>query len=563
MSENSEFWQVRLKVIQAPKPLEVKDQIYKEHPGIQEEEHFRSFLNDPLSSLGINSHCLELTVKKKLKWIFYTGAKTRRKALRTGHAWLSSLKSKFPGLDGVVEARLIKMTGLKNCERDNLKEIILPEDIPKNKINIIERFINSFYFNTSHEVSLYILWTRNPLKNNLVSPEENNYSIRIFLRYANVEMDFEEQTKFEGILDFLFLDIENQRGERVRIRETTEFSLFDIISGDVFKDSQKVWTRLIKDEVNFDFPMNLPLPTMPFLRNENVRYIDLSNRFINNAISIGNHVKEGVVTSHKTYVPINKLPQDCAIFGKSGSGKTYFLARFIEELSSKFKRAGILILNVAKEFQEGFYRDFTVIKYSDDAFNIPYFTKDAEHDFKKRLQEAATYICASLGLKNVFEKIIYRSMVGFMELDGKLPDNFYYLLRGVGNYMRKNPYGAEEQSNLMQAFRNRMNTFNEDKIQEVLKLSEGLPEFIKNWLKGENIFLDLSMCSKFIKLLIVNALFQIIRTVTKDIEAEELKNLIVIDETHSILENQIRNFLIMTNVPCDESFSSRYCHTTY
>ena len=58
-------------------------------------------------------------------------------------------------------------------------------------------------------------------------------------------------------------------------------------------------------------------------------------------------------------------------------------------------------------------------------------------------------------------------------------------------------------------------------------------------MMGENVYLDLSMCSKYIKLLIVNAIFQLVRTVTEDCEAEELRHLIVIDEAHAILEKPI------------------------
>jgi len=84
-----------------------------------------------------------------------------------------------------------------------------------------------------------------------------------------------------------------------------------------------------------------------------------------------------------------------------------------------------------------------------------------------------------------------------------------------------------------------MNTFDENKVQDVLKITEQLPEWIMNWLAGQNVFLDLSMCSKFVKMLIVNAVFQLVRTVTKDSEAEELKYLIVIDEAHAITEKPI------------------------
>ena len=153
--------------------------------------------------------------------------------------------------------------------------------------------------------------------------------------------------------------------------------------------------------------------------------------------------------------------------------------------------------------------------------------------------QTATYICASLGLKNVFEKIIYRTEIGFLELKDKVPEFFIGLLRGVETYIKNNPYGPEEQANLLQVFRNRMNVFNEVKVQNVLKITENLPKWVDDWLNGKNIFLDLSMCSKFVKMLIVNAIFQLVRSVTKDSEAEELKYLIVIDEAHAILEKPI------------------------
>ncbi|MFW9987456.1 MAG: hypothetical protein ACFFC3_02260 [Candidatus Odinarchaeota archaeon] len=155
---------------------------------------------------------------------------------------------------------------------------------------------------------------------------------------------------------------------------------------------------------------------------------------------------------------------------------------------------------------------------------------------KKRLQETATYICTLLDLKNMFEKNIYRTIIGFMDLRCKLPDFFIDLLRDVERYMIKNEYGPEEAANLLQVFRNRINVFDEAKVQEVLRITNILPESVIDWLGGKNIFLDLSMCSKFVKFLIVNAIFQLVRAMTKDSEVEELKYLIVIDESHAILE---------------------------
>ncbi len=389
-----------------------------------------------------------------------------------------------------------------------------------------------------HFVQLFILWQEEP---RISESQErlNSYNLQFFLNYELDNADIQEHSNLKGILKFLSMDIDTNKGKRASLVKPSDISLQDILEGNVFNNNKDFLKQVIQEEVNFDFPENLPLPRLPILENENVRYIDINNKFKKRALSVGKHIKDGVITNHITYVPINKLPQDLAIFGKSGSGKTYFLARLISELSNKAKDVGILILNVAKASQEIFYKDFVKIRYSADNFQIPYFIEGEPESLNKCLQETATYICASLGLKNVFEKIIYRTKIGFMNLKGKLPQNFMDLLKGVERYIINNPYGPEEQANLLQVFRNRMNVFDEQKIQKVLKLIEKLPDWVVNWLNGKNIFVDLSMCNKFIKMLIVNAIFQLIRTLTKDSEAEELKYLIVIDEAHAILEKPI------------------------
>jgi Cdc6-like AAA superfamily ATPase len=333
------------------------------------------------------------------------------------------------------------------------------------------------------------------------------------------------------------MEIETNSGKRASIVKPTDVTMFEILEGSVFNGVKTFINAVIIEDINFDFPESLPLPRLPILENENVRYIDLNEEFKKFAIEIGTHIKDGVITEHKTYIPINKLPQDLVIFGKSGCGKTYFLARLIKQLSIKAKDVGILVLNVAKSSQEIYYQDFNTIKYSDENFRIPYFFKGGY--LEKILQETATYICASLGLKNVFEKIIYRTEIAFMKQHGTLPEFLGTLLKGVENYVEKNPYGSDVQANLLQALRNRIKVFSEDKVQNVLKLSEDLPKWVDDWINGRKIFIDLSMCNKFTKALVVNAIFQLIRTITKDIEAEELKYLIVIDEAHAILEKSI------------------------
>ena len=535
---NIMFWQTRIRITQAPELFEPQNIPESAVPFYQKHDDIRSFLYDPFGSNPPGAYGLELTANDNIEVVFFTTEPSQLVALRSGHAWLSNLRFKFIGLDGIVEAKPIENHSQEISKENQFFEIVLPMGYIKNKINIIERFISAFYHKTAHTTQLIILWQREP-RSEMSQEQSNLFNIRVFIKYDLNYSNVEERVKLEGEIQFLSMDIENQMGDRARVFNPSGLSNLDLLNGNVFNDGSETLRNFIQEDVNFDFPENLPLPRLPILKNENVRYIDIHEEFKKKAITVGHHIKNGVITKHETFVPINKLPQDLAIFGKSGSGKTYFLARFIQELTLKSKNVGILVLNVAKESQEIFYHNFKKVKYSDMDFHIPYFIKAERETLKKRLQETATYICASLGLKNVFEKIIYRTEVGFLELKSELPEYFIGLLRGVEIYIRNNPYGPEEQANLLQVFRNRMNVFDEDKVQNVLKITEELPKWVSNWLSGENIFLDLSMSSKFVKMLIVNAIFQLVRTVTKDSETEELKYLIVIDEAHAILEKPI------------------------
>ena len=530
------FWQVLINLTQAPEPFVPNP--FDENALLewQEPENIRTFLFDPINSNPPASFGLKLVLDKKLQITFFTKAQSQLEGIEIAQAWLSSLRYKFIGLDAEIEVKQNNPDEIKKNSLRKFYEIILPTGLTPKRINIIQKFINAFYHNYEQTIKLYIIWQRvhDPKNPDKQSPL---FHIRIFIAFNLKSENSILFSRIKGMLKFFSLDILNDKNIGAKIIDVDNLTSLDLFNGHIFKNGNNTENFFIKEDFNFDFPEDLPLPRIPILYHENVRYIDLDEEFIENAISVGNHIKNGVITDHTTYIPIRKLAQDLAIFGKSGTGKTYFLAKFINELRRKSKSVGILVLNVAKESQEIFYKDFEILRYSDDLFNVPYHFEGRSSE--KSLQETATYICASLGLKNVFEKIIYRTMRTFLRINGKLPDSFIELLVGVEKYVQQNPYGNETQSNLIQALRNRIKVFDEKHIQNVMKTSDNLPKWIDGWLKGKKIFVDLSACNKFTKLLIVNAIFQLIRSITKDIETEELKHLIVIDEAHAILEKPI------------------------
>ncbi len=63
--------------------------------------------------------------------------------------------------------------------------------------------------------------------------------------------------------------------------------------------------------------------------------------------------------------------------------------------------------------------------------------------------------------------------------------------------------------------------------------------WFKKWRSGKKIFIDLSMCNIHVKRFLSCAIFQMIRTLTPNIESNFLENLIIIDEAHQLLEKPI------------------------
>lgn len=341
------FWQARIKITQAPeifKPEQIPESAV---PFYQKSEDMRTFLYDPFGENPPASYGVEFNAGNNVEVVFFTKSKSKNEANKLGNAWLSNLKFRFRGLDGIVNARLINSNNSKDNEGLELLEIVLPEGLITSKINVIDRFVSAFYYKNSQSVRLILLWQRKIRPKN--NPEGSNmYKLRIFITYDLSNLDNKNHLKLKGILDFLSMEIETNTGKRAAIVKPLDISYPKIVEGNIFNNSEEVLNAVVTEDVNFDFPKNIPLPRLPILNYENVRYIDLNEEFKKQAIEIGNHIKNGVITVHKTYVPINKLPQDLVVFGKSGCGKTYFLARFIKELSSKAKDVGILVLNIAK-----------------------------------------------------------------------------------------------------------------------------------------------------------------------------------------------------------------------
>ena len=527
-----DIWQTQISITQKPIPFS-PDPSFSDLD-YQGPEKLRSFLYDPF---GVNvdlpyTFGLELTASTSLKWTFFTTHLFEKEALKDGYAWLSNLKSKFIGLDGEVKAVLVSKHVLKKQHSLILSEIVIPKGLISYRINILDKFVNLFYNKGNTKVHLYLFWRRETP--DTLNRQPDLYNLRTFIGYDIDGLSDNDITKLEGKIQDLFIDIENFHGDRAEIIRNPSISWYDIATCRVFFRDETYWSYS-KRVLNFDFPENIPFMQLPILEDENVSYNHINDEYIQKSFTTGRHIQNGVITSTDLYIPLDYLPENMAIFGNPGTGKTTYLANSIKEIQRKTKKkVGILILGCEKEIQEKYYDCDRIIRFYDRRFQVPYWTPGK--DARQSIQEMATYLCASMGLKNNVERIIFGVGIEIYEKYNGLPRDLKKFLILIRDYIIAHPYAKELQTNLLQALNHRIKLYEDSYLRYVFQLIQGPPKWLRQWLSGETIFLDIHLCDKFSKILIVNAIFQLIKAYMSDELEQKLKYIIVIDEAHSIFQ---------------------------
>ena len=442
---------------------------------------------------------------------------------------------------------------------------------------IIKKIARLFRKNTGNFIQFFILWQKDDSVNRVklakISPFEL-YKLKIFVRvFLNRETHVDKEmeiARINGLLDYFTMNIKNILGERASFKRINLNTWEDILATDVFwmnrsnvhtgsyysyikekLPEEKVPAFISPDQVDFTFSEDLPLPRAFNLPNENVNYLPIS-KDAKNHVLLGKVVNNGVLTNNIKSLPIAHFAHSVFIAGQTGTGKTCFLGHICKEFYNKARHLGILILNLGKGKQEGFYKTDLVLKFGSPKLRIPYYFEGEHAD--KSLQETASYIIASLGLKNPCDKIMYLVMSSFIRVDGNVPKSLKTLFDGMRKWFKTYQYHKKFQTNILRAIQNRVLTLLSNPVLDrTLKLSSDtkIPNWFREWKDGKTIFIDLSMCNIHIKRLLTMAILQMVKTLTPDVEATNLQNIIAIDEAHQITEKSI------TTNPDDDDFISR------
>ena len=230
------------------------------------------------------------------------------------------------------------------------------------------------------------------------------------------------------------------------------------------------------------------------------------------------------------------------IGGKPGTGKTTVVMQICQQIRSKAPDVGLLNLNLGKKNQEGYYCSDRVLKYGDAVLSIPYFVRGLNTDLDEELQQTASYLIASLGLKNPLDQTLKDIMRHYMIQYRKvkkspvLPE-LEVLLNALLKWYKNHSYHENYQKSVIGALTTRISHLrNSSKLARTMQLCPDLeaPEWLAEWADGASIYIDLSSCDIYDKALLVNAILQAIRVRMSEKDSSRLKSLIIIDEAHNV-----------------------------
>ena len=563
MEIEPELWLVKIKITQSPVKQEkelVFDYSLKDRNEIEKTWMRNYFQDETVYGLELSS------IGNEISWEYFINVATHEEAFIKGYRLLNVLKRVFPGLDGKVEILPIYTDTLANNK--TLYELHLPEIHKSDKISLVKNFIHSCRNNqdSGRILRFYIVWQKDD-----AIDSKNNYSLKdttahmefkvkiyVGIEHNNSKITEVQMLMLRSDLEFLAKSTYNIKMEKAQITKAMPDTWKSILEGNCFwKNTARIQTgkgyNLIRNaipkhempnfispkNIDFNFPRISGLPQPFILKHEKI--IDLPIAADNkDYVWFGKLFRQGVLSGSNAYFRINDLTRSCVIVGNTGSGKTYCASKIVQEIATKAPHVGILTIGLAKKNQELFFYADEVLTYGDEDLKIPYFVKPntGRTDLDKYLLETASYLTASLGLKGTTTTVLNNVMMGLDDESKELPKHPKFLFEKALDYLDNPKKGYHEKfhTNITSEIRNKvLERLSSQNIEKTLGLTSEVPRWFVEWRKGKNFYFDLTECSIWTQRILTNALFQMIKTLTSTVEANQLNNLIVIDEPDAIL----------------------------
>lgn len=513
-------------------------------------------------------------------WKFFLKEESKKEALINGYRFLDYLRGIYPGLSGEVKAKPIDHKKLN--KKKNFFELRLPKPFFSKKINLFHKIINLFIFNKKHRFEIYILWHKDDsiigeLEETELEKEyklDNNFQIKVYISVVpkfdkNTGME-EQKAELLGHLEYLTTEIQNVKGEKASLRQVSSDILEYIFEGtaiskNIFGKSTGRFLSGIADQIpedefpgfvsprviDFTIPEYFLLEKALKVRNENINFLKKPNQ---NDIYLGNYISRGVITDKKVTLAADDLIHHVLISGLTGSGKTTFTIQAEHEISLKMPNCGILIIGLRKKEEYIPYKLDLILKYKDPQLRIPYFFKG--ENVEVTFEQIAALLASSLGLKQPVDIVMYNVLIDYFNENREVPDSLEQLFGKVLVWFEKyTKYNKKYRQSIRDAIKNRALQYTKSPtLDKITRLPSIKPFWFIEWMNGKNVYIDLSeeICNTFIKKLLVNLIFQMIRTFFPQSRANKLKNVIILDEVGEIGKKP------KTTSPYDDEFITQY-----
>jgi len=560
---NTIIWQARIKITQIPEVIDTE--IVWDYDKKKELPIKRSFLINPLGDGTV--YGLELSLKQEFSWTFFISKDTQEKAFVSGLSFLHHLETLYPGL--TAEFTVIQARTLNIHENSELHELVLPTR--PLEVKIIEKILHLFKKEKIGDITFYFFWQRDDSIERGCSRYNGEFSyffkLKIMMRYdphpVSDDIKLFCDAVLKSYLSYLINNIFSLFKSNASFESRDWKNWFNIITSKVMVNNDPPiltgrFYEFIRHEIaddkrfcfvhpaviDFTFPANALIRTANVLKLRNYQYKNASI-FNKNSIWIGQVISNGIVESNNDLIPISHFGKSTFIGGQMGTGKTRLLTQISREFYKKAPDVGILYLNVGKTNQEHLYQHDSVIKYGDPEFNVPYFVEG--ENSSSSIEQTATYLTASLGLRDPVPKLLKNVMESFIRVNHELPASIRTLFKGLQKWYHVHQYDSKFQKRILTAIDNRVISLVSDGVFEKCmrrRMSNDstliLPQWFLDWRNGKKVLLDISMCNEYVKLMLSSAIFQMTRALTPDVN--ELSHVIVIDEAQALLGKSMNLF---------------------
>ena len=247
------------------------------------------------------------------------------------------------------------------------------------------------------------------------------------------------------------------------------------------------------------------------------------NQIVHNyrRIQLGNNITKKRIEKDHLFLPISYLRSHTLISGFYTIGGSHLLARIANQLYDSNPAIGVLNINQLNPHRKNRYLYDRIYDFKARSIKVPYFIEGK--DRVQSITQTAEYISASMGLGDKI-KVIMREFM----LEEGVPKRLSTLLFELLEYIKRKDYQVGREIILLHTY----STFfkSEEGIDECLELSSEPIDWFEAWKSGAKLFLDFCHFTEPSLRVVLNAIYQLIRTLMPVDVSNEPKGIIMVEQ---------------------------------